>query len=41
MSHIHDQLHHEVPAKGCLIGLLLAVPFWVLIGLLSWWICTS
>lgn len=41
MSHIHDQLHREMPVRGCLIGLLLAAPFWVLVSLLSWWICTS
>lgn len=40
MPHINEQLHQDIPFKGCIYGLLLAVPIWLLIGLVSWWIFT-
>ena len=41
MSDIRAQLHEDVPLRGCVFGLIFAVPMWLLIGLISWLIFKS
>jgi hypothetical protein len=41
MPNIHDQLHQDIPFRGCVYGLLFSIPLWLLMGLFSWWIFTS